>query len=87
MLFRDFAESQSKDFKEAIDEEEFAEDYGYSSDSNLEDDEDTKVAPEPMDHPLEPIEAVVKDEIAPEGYKEGVEKGKVVKIPDIAFVT
>ncbi|KAF9790973.1 hypothetical protein BJ322DRAFT_1039080 [Thelephora terrestris] len=42
LLFGNFAESQSKDFKEAIDEVEFGEDYGYLSDSDLEDDEDEK---------------------------------------------
>ena len=54
VLFWDFAESQSKDFKEAIDEEESTEDYGYSSDSDLEDAERAKVAAKPRIHPLDP---------------------------------
>ena len=45
MLFGNCAESQSKDFnEEAIDVQESAEDYGYSSDSDLEEDEDEKIA-------------------------------------------
>ena len=65
VLFGEFEEARSKDFKEEVDEEEYAEHYGYSSDSDLEDD----------------------DEAACERREEGVERGKVVKIPDIAFVT
>ena len=29
----------------------------------------------------------IRDRVTPEEYKEGVEKGKAVKIPDIAFMT
>ena len=36
-LFGNFAESRSKGFEEAIYENEYAEDYGYLSDSDLED--------------------------------------------------
>ena len=80
MLFGNFTESQSRDFtKEAIDEEESAEDYGYLSDSDLEDDEDEKVAPVAI-----PGE---DQKILCEEHEEHVEKGKIVKIPDIAFVT
>jgi hypothetical protein len=42
VLFGNFSESQSKDFKEAVNEEESADDYGYLSDSDLEEDEDEK---------------------------------------------
>ena len=94
VLFGNFAESQSKDFSEdTIDEEECAEDYGYLSDSDLEDDEDEKVAL---------FKHAVKSEIRPsdpfgvpgeskkvvsEEHVERAEKGKIVKIPDMAFVT
>ncbi|KAF9642135.1 hypothetical protein BDM02DRAFT_3124819 [Thelephora ganbajun] len=84
LLFGNFAESQSKDFKEAIDEAESAEDYGYSSDSDLGDDEDKPASFEPA------TEAQVNssDPFAThEEHDERVEKGKVVKIPDMAFVT
>ena len=89
MLFGNFAESQSKDFGEPINEEEFTEDYGYSSDSDLEDDEDGKVLSTAGSRlsPLKPAEVMVENKTAPEDYKEEVEKGKVVKIPDVAVVT
>ena len=87
MLFGDFAESQPKDFKEAVDEEESTVDYGYLSDSDLEDDEDVTVPAESRVHPPVPIGARAEGEVAPEDYEEGVKKGKVVKIPDVAFVT
>jgi hypothetical protein len=80
VLFGDFAESQSKDFnKEAIDEEESAEDYGYSSDSDLEDNDDGRVSPVAV--PREDREMPCEE------YEERVEKGKIVKIPDMALVT
>ena len=80
VLFGNFAESQSKYFsEELIDEQEYAEDYGYLSDSDLEDDEDVKDA-----------SAVVPTEDQKplcESQDERVEKGKIVKVPDMAFVT
>ncbi|KAF9643633.1 hypothetical protein BDM02DRAFT_1403367 [Thelephora ganbajun] len=92
MLFGNFAESQSKDFEEAIDEEESAEDYGYSSDSDLEDDEDEKTTlpkhtAESKVHPFGLFTTPGEDKIVCEEYEEHVEKGKVIKIPDMAFVT
>ena len=80
VLFGKFAESQSKDFnKEPIDEQEYAEDYGYLSDSDLEDDEDAKDAP---------VAAPTKSQkVFCENRDECIEKGRVVKIPDMAFVT
>ena len=94
MLFGNFAESQSKDFdKETIDEEESAEDYGYLSDSDLEDDEDEKVASfkrkgKLKGHPFDPFAIPGEDErIFCEEHREYIGKGKVVKIPDMAFVT
>ena len=81
VLFGSFAEAQSKDFNgETIDEEEFAEDYGYSSDSDLEDDDDDgRVAPAAA-----PPE---EKKILCEEHEECIEKGKIVKIPDMALVT
>ena len=87
MLFGDFAESQSKDFQEPIDEGETAEDYGYLSDSDFEDDADETPSSEhtskPETHPL----AAPGENIGCKNHEERVEKGKVVKIPDVAFVT
>ena len=80
MLLGDFAEAQSKDFnKETIDEEGSAEDYGYLSDSDLEDDDDKGVPP-----------AVVpphERKVLCEEHEGRIQKGKIVKIPDMAFVT
>ena len=94
VLFGNFAESQSKDFsKEVIDEDESTEDYGYLSDSDLEDDEDEKVAlskhtSKPKVHAVDPFGVPGEDrKIRCEEHEEHVEKGKVVNIPDMAFVT
>ena len=83
VFFGSFAEAQLKDFnEETIDEEEIAQDHGYSSDSDLEDDIDRGVAP------VEPV-AVPPEEkkILGEEHDERIEKGKIVKIPDMALVT
>ena len=94
VLVRNFTESQSKDSnKEEIDDEESAEDYGYLSDSDLEDDEDEKATSfkrtsKPRAHPFNPFDAAEEDKrVLCEEYEECIEKGKVVKIPDVAFVT
>ena len=94
VLFGNFAESQSRDFsEEEIDDEESAEYYGYLSDSDLEDDEDEKIASFKRTsiskaHPFDPFGVPGEDErIICEEYEERIEKGKVVKIPDMAFVT
>ena len=91
MLFGNFAESQSKDFKEGIDENEYAEDYGYLSDSDLENDEDEKPtlkhASKSKFHPFDPFPIPGEDKLVHEKNEELVGKGKVVKIPDVAFVT
>ena len=93
VLFGNFSESQSRDFKEAIDDEESAEDYGYSSDSDLEDDEDERITSikrkaRSKAHPFNPFATLGGDKrIISEENEERVEKGKVVKIPDMAFVT
>ena len=94
VLFGNFAESQSKDFsKETTDDDESAENYGYLSDSDLEDDEDEKItlskhASKPTVHPVRPFGVPDEDRNDHfEEHKEHVEKGKVVNIPDTAFVT
>ena len=95
VLFGDFAESQSKDFsKDTIDDEESAEDYGYISDSDLEDDEDDRAASSKRTikskvHPCDPfgVPGEGRKILCGEEHEERVEKGKVVKIPDVAFLT
>jgi hypothetical protein len=63
------------------------------SDSDLEDDEDEKVASlkhasKSKVHPFDPFGVPGEDRrILCEEHEERVETGKVVKIPDIAFVT
>ena len=95
VLFGGFGESQSKDFKEAIDEEECSEDYDYSSDSDLEDEEDERVA---LSKPKAKSKAQARslnpfaipgenDRIIFEEHEERIDEGKVIKIPDVAFVT
>ena len=80
MLFGKFAESQSKDFnEESIDDQEYAEDYGYLSDSDLEDDEDAK------DTSL--MVPTKGEKTLCDNHDDRVERGKIVKIPDMAFVT
>ena len=95
VLFGGFGESQSKDFKETINVEEYSKDYDYSSDSDLEDEEDgfrleqgdplksKAQAPQPNSFAI-PDE---NDEIIREEHEEHVDEGKVIKIPDVAFVT
>lgn len=100
MLSGNFAESQSKDFSDPIDEEESAEDYRYLSDSDLEDeddedyededdkdDEDGKItSPSGSGGVNQSGPPVILDN-AKTICKEHVERGKVVKIPDVAFTT
>jgi len=94
VLFGNFAESQSKVFsREEIDEEESGEDYGYLSDSDLEDDEDEKVpscncTSKSKTHPSDPPGTPGEDRSTIfEEREERVDRGKVVKIPDVALVT
>ena len=92
--FGNLAGPQSKDIsKDAIDDEEYAEDYGYLSDSDLEDDEDEKVTSfkhtrKSKVHLFDPFGVPGEDRIMPyEGHEEHIEKGKIIKIPDMAFMT
>jgi hypothetical protein len=77
-----FLESEIKDLSETADDGEFAEDYGYLSDSDLEEDWDFE-SPAPPDFPTRPRQqgaTYCK-------YKEHVRMGRVIKIQDVAFVT
>jgi hypothetical protein len=91
VLFGNFSESQSKDFKEEVDENECANDYGYLSDSDLEDDEDERPSFKHINKPeiasFDPFPTPGEDKVMCEKNEEHVGKGKVVKIPDMAFVT
>ena len=97
VLFGQFGEAESKDFSEPIDDNESANGYGYYSDSDLEEDEDfasSKEAPTQKrsagGHLSDPFSfPPVENEAAPTWgeYKEGLEKGKVIKIHDMAFIT
>ena len=94
VLFRNSTKVRLKDFSEdVIDHEESAEDYRYSSDSDLEDDEDEKVTSfkqkaKSKGHPLNPFAIPGEDErIFCEDYEEHIEQGEVLRIPDVAFVT
>ena len=94
-----FAEADSKDFLEALDNNETAEDYGYRSDSDLEDDSDhiAHSATGPLgaaaplkDHPLDHPSSSTKDRKPLHAYgefRERVQQGKVIKVQDIAFIT
>ena len=61
------------------------------SDSDLEDDLDGQAPIQPQanpePHPPDPAASSSEDKIVHEEYEEQVEQGKVVKIPDVAFVT
>ena len=81
LLSSPFSESGAKDFSEPIDEGEFADDYGYSSDSDLEEDWDFESpAPKPRLKPVQPKALYGK-------YKDHLKIGKVIKIRDVAFIT
>lgn len=92
-----FLEAESKDFSQPVDESECAEDYGYYSDSDLEDDdhvanaeETSKKAVPLRGHPFDPF-CFPLDENKPAPsygeHKERIETGKIIKIQDVALVT
>lgn len=85
MLFGTFAEAEVKDFSEPCGDE-FAEDYGYSSDSDLEEDSDFE-GHEPV-AALAASSSIRTDRMVPlDGYQENIKAGKVIKVQDIAFIT
>ena len=93
VLFGTFAESESKDFSEPLDDTECAENYGYHSDSDLEEDEDSvgsKALPKhARGHPFDPFCFIPTEKPTPPRgeHKEHLDKGKVIKIQDMAFIT
>ena len=91
MLFGDFAESHPKDITDLIDEEESTGEYGYYSDSDLEDDGDeaSSLNIQSDFHTSQLSSSAIAGDsgLAFEVREEHNEKGKVVRIPDVAFVT
>ena len=94
VLSRNSVEPRSKEFsKEAIGDEESTEDYGYSSDSDLEDDEDDRISPlkyvcQSIIHPFNLFGAPGEDRKIPcKVREEFLRGGGVIEIPDMAFVT
>lgn len=93
-LFSSSTKAKPEDFKkDVIDCEEYAVDYGYSSDSDLEDDGDMKAASsnrknKSRAHPFNPYKVPDESSEIPCGeHQEHTEGGTIVKIPDIAFIT
>ncbi|KAF9785363.1 hypothetical protein BJ322DRAFT_827251 [Thelephora terrestris] len=95
LLSGGFAESKSKDFSEPVDEDEQAEDYGYYSDSDLEDDIDDAGEALEETTPLRGgsyyhfcLPTNSQKPVQTDGEWEGPSgKGAVIKICDIAFIT
>ena len=90
MLFGDFAESQPKGFTDLVDEEKSTGDYGYLSDSDLEDGEDEvslTTARTLQDSQRSSPAITGCNRLSCEVREEYRGRGKVVNILDIAFVT
>ena len=98
MLSGTYLESEPKDFSEPIDEDEQAENYGYYSDSDLEDDDDavnaagkvSKKTNPPKSNSLDPFRLPAHDKKPAPVYGEWSEspgKGPIIKIHDIALIT
>ena len=96
VLFGTFAESELQNFSESPDKTECAESYGYCSDSDLEEEEDftnSKETPKRTratvrGHPFDPLcFPLAENKPAYAEYKENLEKGKVIRIQDMAFIT
>ena len=88
VLLRNLPGPQSRDLREAIEEEETAEDYGYSSDSDLEDDEEHMVSSfnQPGKKQPDPFAIPGEEKTVFEDREERVDS-KAIKIRDMAFVT
>ena len=93
MLFGTFAEAEAKNFSEHLDDTEHAENYGYHSDSDLEEDGDfaSPKGPKPIrGHPFDPFCFIPADNDHTPAYgehMERLEKGKAIKVQDMAFIT
>lgn len=94
VLSGNFAEAKSKDFSETVDDSETAEDYGYYSDSDLEDGNDdlvhsdiTGTAVPPKDHHSSSSTGDHKSLDTHGEHMERPQQGKVIQIQDIAFIT
>ena len=71
-----------------ISEQEFAEDYGYSSDSDIEDEEDQWSIRYGVTYATQSrVRGLSEDKIVYEDHDECPAQGKVVKIPDVAYMT
>jgi hypothetical protein len=81
-----FVETEFKDFSEAIDDSEVAQDYGYHSDSDLEDGDIHLATSKGLRKTTAP--RMDNKSLHPHGeYREHPQGGKVVKIQDVAFIT
>ncbi|KAF9785398.1 hypothetical protein BJ322DRAFT_1006548 [Thelephora terrestris] len=97
LLSGTFAEAESKDFSEAIDDGETAEDYGYYSDSDLEDDDHVANSTGPLetaassgeDSSSQPSSYFGNDNLpcAHDDFRKRPQQGKIIKVQDVAFVT
>ncbi|KAF9645603.1 hypothetical protein BDM02DRAFT_3189560 [Thelephora ganbajun] len=85
LLFGNFSEARLKDFDDDFGGDESAEDYGYYSDSDLEDDENEKPTPQEPTHDVSSTGSPRSSHL--ENHTELSNKGKIVRIPDVAFVT
>jgi hypothetical protein len=93
VLFGNFLEAELRNFSDDVgSHESTAEDYGYFSDSDLEDDDNEPVRPTPAHDesnatsPRSP-HCPADEEPYFGNHAELAKKGKIVKVPDIAFVT
>ena len=94
VLFGEFSEAEPKDLgADLCDDEPAVVDYGYHSDSDLEDvedDEPNRPTPAPDESSTSPSSrpyGLMGEENRYENHAELASKGKVVRIPDMAFVT
>jgi len=83
VLFGTFVEAEIRDFSETV-SDELAEDYGYSSDSDLEEDWDLE-NPRPAGVPTAGGPRKKKSSYGQ--YTESTLAGKIIKVQDIAFIT
>ena len=97
VLYGTFEEAEPKDFSEPIDDTVSGRDYSYHSDSDLEEDDDVANSEERPEetaplrgHPFDPFCFSTGDNMPTRAYgerKESPQKGKVIKIQDVAFIS